>query len=235
MKIAILSFSGATNVNDLAASIQRAGMEPVALGWDEPTTLGAFHGFILTDGEDEAPLGVEGMIEALSAQRELGKPMLGIGRGAQLLIESGLVPGLENDVVAVRLNADHTAAKDASVFIRLSNHYQRNAFTRHLTPKKILSAIVTLDRSCLEMTSVLLQDIENQGLNVFQYCDEQGNVAGGKIAAISNKGGNVMAMIPCPDLMMLEDAIFHSMREYIEIGHIEQVAPLSYYPRNLMF
>ena len=52
------------------------------------------------------------------------------------------------------------------------------------------------------------------------------------IAAISNKAGNVMAMMPHPERTINGDAIFHSMRDYIAEGRIEQTVPLYYYPRR---
>ncbi len=51
------------------------------------------------------------------------------------------------------------------------------------------------------------------------------------IAAISNKAGNVMAMMPHPERTTNGDAIFQSMRDYIAEGHMNKCRPLHYYPR----
>jgi phosphoribosylformylglycinamidine synthase len=89
----------------------------------------------------------------------------------------------------------------------------------------------------------LLAEMQENGLNVFQYCDAQGKIIDefpvnpngsiDNIAAISNKAGNVMAMMPHPERTEGCDAIFKSMREYIAEGYKQKVEPLHYYPRTL--
>jgi phosphoribosylformylglycinamidine (FGAM) synthase-like amidotransferase family enzyme len=76
-------------------------------------------------------------------------------------------------------------------------------------------------------------EIQENGMNVFQYCDQGGRViepSSNHIAAISNKAGNVLAMSPFPG-ELLSEAIFQSMRDYIQEGNRRSVSPLYYYPR----
>ena len=129
--------------------------------------------------------------------------------------------------------------------MRLSDQYQRNAFTRHLTPEKVLHVPVAHGEGRFVMSAALLQEISVQGLNVFQYCDQAGRIiehfpinpngSMANIAAISNKAGNVMAMMPHPERTTNGDAIFLSMRDYINDTHAQtnaqQMRPLDYYPR----
>ena len=134
-----------------------------------------------------------------------------------------------------------TGFYNAWVNVRLSDNYQRNAFTRHLNAKSVLQVPIANAEGRFMMTEALLAEIEAQGLNVFQYCDANGviidnfpvnpNGSMRGIAAISNKAGNVMAIMPHPERTLNGDAIFHSMRDFIKEGRHEHVVPLTYYPR----
>lgn len=258
MKIAIVQFPGATGEREMCLAVKRANMEPVEFLWNESREkLRQMDGVIIVGGSSYGDRPRPGVIAALDpvmqeikSLSELGKPILGVGNGAHILVESGLVPGLENNYVGIALTDNKGVIGDrifpssycnASLYIRLSNHYQRNAFTRHAVGK-VLSMPIATSAGCFAMTRALLQEIEMQGLNVFQYCDGTGNVTeefsinpSGSIAnmaAISNKKGNVLAMIPHPERSADGDGIFQSMRDYIATGRVEQVSSLNYYPRK---
>jgi len=261
MKIAIVQFPGSNCERETMLAVKRAGMEPVEFLWNEPREkLQQMDGYIIVGGfsyEDRSRAGIiaalDPVMQEIKAQSEAGKPVLGICNGAQILVETGLVPGLENNKVAMVLTENKRVANgkilgtgyyNAWVNMRLSDQYQRNAFTRHLTPKTILHVPVAHGEGRFVMTDALLQEIEMQGLHVFQYCDASGNIVDSfpvnpngstrNIAAISNKVGNVMAMMPHPERTTNGDAIFSSMRDYIKEGRAQQTPPLSYYPRRIV-
>ncbi len=109
--------------------------------------------------------------------------------------------------------------------MRLTDRYQFNAFTRFLTPNHVLHIPVAHGEGRFVIPPALLLEMQTQGLNVFQYCDETGEIVDefpinpngsmNNIAAISNKAGNVMAMMPHPERTTNGDSIFLSMRDYI--------------------
>ena len=80
----------------------RAGMTPVEFLWNESRDkLRQMDGFIIVGGfsyEDRSRAGIiaalDPVMREIKAQSELGKPILGICNGAQILVETGLVPGL---------------------------------------------------------------------------------------------------------------------------------------------
>jgi len=194
-------------------------------------------------------------MQEIKLQSESGKPVLGICNGAQILVETGLIPGLENNKLAMALTENKRIAHgkilgtgyyNAWVHMRLAKDYQRNAFTKSMKPTDLLYVPIAHAQGRFVMTEALLQEIKLQGLNVFQYCDAEGkmddhfpvnpNGSIDNIAAISNKAGNVMAMMPHPERTENGDAIFQSMRQYIteqkqKEKHTE-VTPLYYYPRR---
>jgi phosphoribosylformylglycinamidine synthase subunit PurQ / glutaminase len=259
MRIAIVQFPGSNCERETILAVKRAGMEPIEFLWNEAKEkLSSMDGYIIVGGfsyEDRSRAGIiaalDPVMQEMKAQSEKGKPILGICNGAQILVETGLVPGLENNKIGMVLTENKRVAQgkilgtgyyNTWVHLRLSNDYQRNAFTRHLTLQDILLVPIAHGEGRFVMTEVLLKEIEIQGLNVFQYCDANGAVIDsfpinpngslGNIAAISNKTGNVMAMMPHPERTIKGDPIFRSMRDYIACGRAEQTIPLYYYPRR---
>jgi phosphoribosylformylglycinamidine synthase I len=258
MRIAIVQFPGSNCERETILAVKRAGMEPVEFLWNESKEkLESCDGYVIVGGfsyEDRSRSGaiaaLDPIMQVIKTESKKGKPVLGICNGAQILVETGLVPGLENDKIGMSLTENKriqqgkvlgTGFYNAWVDMRLSDDYQLNAFTRTLTPKDILHIPVAHGEGRFVMPPALFEEIKMHGLNVFQYCDATGNVTDefpvnpngslNNIAAISNKAGNVMAMMPHPERTSNGDAIFQSMREYIEEGKSQVVPPLQYYPR----
>jgi phosphoribosylformylglycinamidine synthase I len=258
MQIAIIQFPGSNCERETILAVKRAGMQPVEFLWNQPAEqLSAFKGFIIVGGfsyEDRSRAGIiaslDPIMQALKLENQKGKPILGICNGAQILVESGLVPGLVNDQLGMVLTDNErmldgkiigTGYYNAWIHMRLSDDYQTNAFTRHLTPQTILRLPVAHAEGRFIIPPALLNEMQDNGQNLFQYCDEKGDVVNEfpinpngsihNIAAVSNKAGNVMAMMPHPERTIQCDAIFQSMRDYIEEGHTIPIHPLYYQPR----
>ncbi|ARB92931.1 phosphoribosylformylglycinamidine synthase I [Legionella longbeachae] len=245
IRIGLIQFPGSNCERETALAVKRAGMEPVEFLWNEPLEkLRHLHGYILVGGfsyEDRSRAGIiaalDPVIQEIKTQSEQGKPVLGICNGAQILVESGLVPALEgerHDVpMALTENKrimNHkiigTGFYNAWVHMRLSDKHQHNAFTRHLSSKDLIHLPIAHAQGRFLMPDSLLNQIEEQGLNLFQYCNAEGaiidnfpinpNGSAGNIAAITNRAGNVMAMMPHPERTVNGDPIFTSMRDYIK-------------------
>lgn len=263
MRIGIVQFPGSNCERETILAVKRAGMEPVEFLWNEShTLLRELDGYIIIGGfsyEDRSRAGIIAALDPvmleIKAQSELGKPILGICNGAQILVETGLVPGLENNKIGMCLaenkrvdrqgNIIGTGFYNTWVHLRLADNFQRNAFTRYLTHTSMLYVPIAHAEGRFVMSEALLQEINVQGLDVFHYCDANGvvdpnfpvnpNGSLANIAAISNKRGNVMAMMPHPERTSNGDAIFQSMRDYIAEAKLEPVRPLDYYPRRLPY
>jgi len=259
MRIAVVQFPGSNCERETMLAVKRAGMEPVEFLWNESREkLYAMDGYIIVGGfsyEDRSRAGIIAALDPvmleLKAQSEKGKPILGICNGAQILVETGLVPGLENNKLGMALTENKRIAHgkilgtgyyNAWVNMRLTDEYQRNAFTRYLTAQDILHVPVAHGEGRFVMTTAMWQEIEQQGLHVFRYCDAEGKIIDhfpvnpngslGNTAAIANKAGNVMAMMPHPERTVNGDPIFQSIRDYITEGRTEHTVPLYYYPRR---
>ena len=232
MLIAVLQSGTSSHVMDAIYAIKRNDMEAFVFSEnDSVDNLIKAYGFIIVDGY--VGQNSQLIVSTLKTQAALGKPLLGIGNGSSLLLESGLIPGVANDMTVIKLVSNQHPLP-LEVRIRLGDDYQYNAFTRCLTLSQIMPTSITTLENCFVVPPGLLIEIESQGLDVFQYCDEAGMIvrdSGKNIAAIANKAGNVMAMMPHIETSLGGDAIFKSMREHILERHIEHVAPLYYWPR----
>lgn len=254
IRIAILRFPNAPHEADLVKAIQQVGMSPVVFAWNESlASLNAVDGYLLIGA---LPAGViaatHPAMRIIADEAAKGKPVLGLGEAAAWLLEAGLVPGLENNKAAIALAPSQRRQEDkiqnlgvheVQVHVRLSDDYQRNAYTRHLNRETIVPVMLGLTAGRFVLSEILWQEIEQQGLNVFQYCDESGAVIDdatvnplgsmGNMAAIANKAGHVMALLPPLENTAVGEALLLSMRDYIKKAHYVPVLPLSYYPRRL--
>src|SRR5581483_6555867 len=100
MKIGIVQFPGSNCERETKLAIQRIGMQPVECLWHaDETLLTSLDGFILIGGfsyEDRVRSGLiasrQPIMQKLKLEAKKGKPILGICNGAQILVESGLMP-----------------------------------------------------------------------------------------------------------------------------------------------
>ncbi len=243
MKIAILVFPGSNCERETMLAVQRAGMISVEVLWNAPTeNWDDFQGFILVGGfsyEDRGRAGVVAahlpILEALKVQSQLGKPILGICNGAQILVESGLVPGAPFPSIALTDNKRiqqgqviGTGFYNAWVHIKPFSQNQPTAFTRCFDKDFILTLPTAHAEGRFLLPDSVLAYIENGALPTLQYCDTKGHVGNEfptnpngsthNIAALCNQAGNVMAIMPHPERTPNGDCLFQSMREYIESG-----------------
>src|SRR5437870_1035688 len=122
MRIGIIQFPGSNCERETMLAIKRAEMEPVEFLWNESRDkLREMDGYVIVGGFSYEDRGRAGIIAALDpvmqeikAQSEKGKPILGICNGAQILVETGLVPGLADDVVGMALT-DNKRMRDGIV------------------------------------------------------------------------------------------------------------------------
>jgi phosphoribosylformylglycinamidine synthase len=163
---------------------------------------------------------------------------LGICNGAQILVESGLVPGLENHRVGIALT-DNKRVKSGHVVgigyyntwanLHMSAPSTRCAFTLHLKTGDWINVPLAHGEGRFIIPDELLETMIANGQTVFRYCDNDGEIVDEfptnpngsmhNLAAVCNTRGNVMAMMPHPERTENGDAIFSSMKAFIETGN----------------
>lgn len=244
--IAIIQFPGSNTERETLMACHRVGLNPIEFLWNEPTEkLTNFDGYVIVGGfayEDRSRSGViaalDPIMKQIKTEAEKGKPVLGICNGAQILVESGLVPGLKNHRVGMALT-DNKRVKDSHVVgvgyyntwanLKMSVSSDRCAFTRHLNTGDFINIPLAHGEGRFIIPDELLEKMITNDQTVYCYCDNDGSVVDEfptnpngsmyNLAAVCNPAGNVMAMMPHPERTENGDAIFSSMKEFIENGN----------------
>ena len=246
INIGIIQFPGSNTERETIMACQRVGMNPVEYFWNEPAAkLSDLNGYIIIGGfayEDRSRAGViaalDPIIKQIKVEAGKGKPVLGICNGAQILVESGLVPGLEGHRVGIALT-DNKRVKNGHVVgvgyyntwinLKISTPSDRCAFTRHLKPNEWINIPLAHGEGRFIIPDELLKKMITNDQTVFRYCDKGGKIANEfptnpngsmhNLAAVCSPAGNVMAIMPHPERTENGDTIFSSMKEFIEDGN----------------
>lgn len=247
IRFAILSFPGSTGERGAVSAFVRNGMEAEVVRWNEMDRLESedFDGYFLSGGRSFGGAGRGGVVasrepimEMVRREAEKGRVVLGVGDGAQILVESGLVPGCEGDALACGLapNAPEGRFSGGWALVKDASPRGRSAFGDS-------GGLLRLPMACSEGRFVFaspetLKRIKKNGQVLYEYADVQGGVAKmfpenptgseGAVAALCNPSGNVMAMVPQPerDARGSGDHVFRSMRAWIERRGKAEYPPL---------
>ncbi len=251
-KIAVLYFPGNNCEEETRDRCIDVGMDAKIIRWNSKENLSGFDGFIIPGGfsyEDRVRAGViaakEKIMDKIRNEVKNGKPLLGICNGAQVLVETGLIPGLKDNIeMALAPNKNPLVSGYYCDWVNIKNiNKKTNAFNYYYEKDEIVQVPVAHGegRFTTKDKSLIKKLVKNKQI-VFQYCDENGKVADKypvnpngavyNIAAVSNKQGNAMAIMPHPERAsfnwQIPDSIvknsvktnaikiFESMKKYIE-------------------
>ena len=252
-KIAIIQFPGSNTELETIAAIERNGMTPISHLWNEPSSnLEQYSGYILVGGfsyEDRSRSGIiaslDPIMSTLKKQALKGKPVLGICNGAQILVESGMVPGNGNFDTMVSLTENKrvkggqvvgTGYYNTWCYLK-SNEKSASAFIDR-SDMGLLHIPIAHAEGRLMMDSKLHQAVEKSNLAVYRYCDKGGSIINDfpinpngsidNIAALGNVAGNVMAIMPHPERTHGGDSIFRALNSFLSTDEVFSYKALSY-------
>ena len=249
--IAVLYFPGNNCEEETRDRCIDVGMDAKIIRWNSKENLSNFNGFIIPGGfsyEDRVRAGViaakEKIMDKIRNETENGKLLLGICNGAQILVETGLIPGLNDKIqMAVAPNTNPLVSGYYDAWIHIKNvNKEKNAFNYYYGKNEVLCVPVAHGEGRFTTKDkALIKKLEKNKQIIFKYCDNNGKVidkfpinpngAVNNIAAISNKEGNVMALMPHPERASFNwqvpnsiknnqktnaIKIFESMKKYIE-------------------
>jgi len=259
INIGVIQFPGSNTERETGLAIKRSSMRPVEVLWNANSEkVQRCDGYIITGGfsfEDRSRAGVvaslDPIIGILKEEAEKGKPIFGICNGAQILVESGLVPGTEKNQTSIALTDNKRIQNNHVVGTGYYNTWadliisvppESTAFTRHLNSGEIIHIPFAHAEGRFIIPDKLLIELINNNQTVFRYCDDSGEISSQfpinpngsdyNLAAVSNSGGNVLAMMPHPERTKLGDKLFSSMREFIQQGTPTNNNKISYVPEK---
>jgi phosphoribosylformylglycinamidine synthase len=225
MKIAVMQFPGTNCEFETLVAVKAVGMEGELFRWNRPAAeLSGFDGFVIPGGfsyQDRVRAGViaskEPVLAALKEEAAIGKPIIGICNGFQILVEAGLLPGSGNVDMAL---AQNVMVSQGNIVRR--GYYCDWVYLRHDASSRRCSGSFLIEMGALLKIPIahgegnlvttspkLMKMLNDQEQVVFRYCDKNGrsidefpvNVNGSteSIAAICNPEGNVLGMMPHPE------------------------------------
>lgn len=225
MKVAVIQFPGSNCEHETLVAARSAGLEGEIFRWNRPAEeLCDFDGYMIPGGfsyQDRLRAGAiaskEPVMETLKEEAGEGKPVLGICNGFQILVESGMLPGLDGVDAALAQNVmvtkgeivrrgfycAWTTLRHDAVAGRCSGSYLIEKGSLIDMPMAHAEGnLVTADEN-------LIEKLNEENQIVFRYCDTGGetgnefpvNVNGSveNIAGICNPEGNVLGMMPHPE------------------------------------
>lgn len=225
IRIAIIQFPGSNCEQETKVAVDSCKMEGEIFRWNrKENDLEKFDGYIIGGGfsyQDRIRAGViaakEPIMEKIAKEAGKGKPVLGICNGAQILVESGLVPGIKVGEIEMALSRN-VMEKDKK--IQRSGYWCKWSFLKHKKKKEATAFSYYLDESEIipmpiahaegrfitKYKDVLLK-VKEQVL--FSYCTSSGEEdssfpinPNGSIynsAGICNKEGNILSLMPHPE------------------------------------
>jgi len=246
--IAIIQFPGTNREREAFRTSRSVGFEPFYFRWnDDFSKLEKADAYLLPGGfsyEDRSRSGImcalDPVMKTIRTEAKKGKPILGICNGAQMLVESGMVPGgVENDKPIMCI-ARNVREKDGKILgtgfiniwvnLKTTIANKRSAFTYDTEEGTILNCpIAHGEGRYTTIDKELISRLKANDQIAIQYCDEGGEIVNEypinpngteeNIAALINPEGNVMAAMPhFEHFPEIGEPIFRSMYKYVVDG-----------------
>jgi phosphoribosylformylglycinamidine synthase len=205
---------------ETAAAVEAVGVGAELFRWnDDPGRLEDSIAVILPGGfsyQDRIRAGVvaakDRVMDKVAELALAGRPVLGVCNGAQVLVESGMIPGIHWERIDLALAPNIMADREGyfCTWVHLRCEESGCLWTRRFSTGSVLPVPVAHaeGRFVTEDTGVL-DDMRNNNQIVLRYCDSGGTVSDlfpvnpngsvESIAGVCNREGNVLALMPHPE------------------------------------
>ncbi|MBN2071746.1 MAG: phosphoribosylformylglycinamidine synthase I [Candidatus Krumholzibacteriota bacterium] len=219
-KVAVIQFPGVNCESETVAAVRSVGLDADLFRWnEEPGLLEESAAVILPGGfsyQDRIRAGVvaakDTVMDTLSDLAAAGHPLLGICNGAQVLVESGFIPGIHWERVDFALAPNIMEDREGYYcnWVYLRNEGSDSVWTSAFHKGEIIPVPVAhAEGRFVTRDENLLDQMKENGQIVLRYCSERGEIDSSfpvnpngsmdNIAGVCNREGNVLAMMPHPE------------------------------------
>jgi phosphoribosylformylglycinamidine synthase len=218
-QVGVVEFPGTNCMRETLAALEAAGARASLVRWnDDPARWRDLDGFVLAGGfayEDRVRAGVIAskmpLLDAIAAAVDAGKPVLGVCNGAQVLVESGLVPGIEPGRVEIALSRNAAPAWSGYYcdWVHLRCTSPRGLLAGCADPGPTLPMPVGHGEGCFTGDPEFFADLGRRGQIVLRYVQPDGSPARGfphnpnasmqDAAGVCDPSGRVLALMPHPE------------------------------------
>ena len=204
MKSSVIVFPGSNCDRDIAVALEKFKIKNQMV-WHNESSLPKSDLVVLPGGFSYGDYLRPGAIASKSRiindvinHGKKGGLILGICNGFQILIETGLLPG-------VLLRNKKLRFLSKNVFLKVTN--TKNQFCANYKNKNIIKLPIAHNEGNYFASNNLLKNLESEDLIAFKYCDENGNIdlksnpngSANNIAGIFSKNKNILGMMPHPE------------------------------------
>jgi len=224
-RVALIQFPGSNCEQETKRAAEATGLWVDIFRWNrDPALLAGYAGYIIGGGfsyQDRVRAGAvatkEPIVRTIVEQVAQGKPCLGICNGAQVLVESGLIPGINPGEVEMALAPNRldppgriTYYSCQWTYVKHTANAGRCGITSEFDEGEVWPAPIAHGegRYTTQKADLLQRLVANDQI-VLRYCGEDGaiedtsainpNGSMDNIAGICNPDGNVLAMMPHPE------------------------------------
>ncbi|MDO8648309.1 MAG: phosphoribosylformylglycinamidine synthase subunit PurQ [Candidatus Peregrinibacteria bacterium] len=242
-KVAVLSFPGMNCEVESLCALRRNGMDARFFRWnDDRSVLEDVDGYFLPGGFSYEDRGRSGMVAArdplmefIGREAERGKAVIGNCNGAQILVESGLIPlpkGLTMSLArnAIEEHGEPKAVGFLSEWVWISPSCERDRCATSDWKGVMHLPIAHGEGRFTTRDPELLKELKTREQIAFSYCDEAGHISDDvattpngsslAIAGLCNPDGNVVALMPHPERTPLGDPYFQSLCRWLQQGRV---------------
>lgn len=221
-RAAVLQIPGVNCEYETARALEAVGIEARIVRFNEPSSvLSEFDAYVLPGGfafQDRIRAGAVAAklpaVERIARESESGKPVVGICNGAQVLVETGIVPGIHPGRVELALAPNREPRRPGYqcrwIHVRAHEGPGRATFASTFSLEETVPLPLAHGEGRFTTADPEVRSrIESQGLVLFRYVDAAGrpavrypddpNGAMLQAAGITNVAGNVLAFMPHPE------------------------------------
>jgi phosphoribosylformylglycinamidine synthase len=226
--VAVIQLPGVNCEAESVRALERVGLVAEVFRWTRhPAELRDHDAYLLPGGfsyQDRVRAGAlaakDPLLEVLAEESERGKPVLGICNGAQVLVETGLVPGGAGVELALARNRMPRRSGYYTRWIYVRVEPSSCVFTRGLEGR-LLPLVVAHGEGRFVGAPGRMEALARAGQTPLRYATADGEIARefpdlpngaeASAAAVSNARGNVLAIMPHPERVQDAHAVARSL------------------------